>query len=99
MPLATYGAYGICLVLAIILLIIACYVKGAGFTTELVFYLLVVVSFISGESFSLTNDGGGKKGILFYLMIVLVSLLALMAIAAVLFGLYLIAGHLMLTIT
>jgi hypothetical protein len=98
MQLASYGAYGICFLLALILLIITSYVKGAGFTTQRVFYLLAVASFLSRESFALTNDGGGKKGRLFYLMILLVSLLALMTVAAILFGVYLLAGYLLLSI-
>jgi hypothetical protein len=61
MQLATYGAYGICLLINIALLIVTGYVKGGAFVTELVFYLLIVVSFLSWESFALTNDGGGKK--------------------------------------
>lgn len=99
MELATYGAYGICLVLTLILILVVIYVKGSAFATNLVFYLLLVVSFITRESFALTNDGGGKKSPIFFLMIFLVSVFTLMGLAAVLFSVYLLIGHILLRVT
>ncbi len=57
MALASYSAYGICVWLTLLLLIGVSYAKGAGFVTNFVFYLLVVVSFLSREDFILSNDG------------------------------------------
>jgi hypothetical protein len=93
MQLATYGNYGICLVITLILLIIIAYVRGSGFVANLVFYLLLVVSFFSGDKFALTDDGGGKKSTLFYVFIPLIIVLTLMGLAAILFGMYLLIGQ------
>jgi hypothetical protein len=93
MQLATYGSYGICLVITLILLIIIAYVRGSGFVTNLVFYLLLAVSFLSGDKFALTDDGGGKKSTFFYVFIPLIIVLTLMGLAAILFGMYLLIGQ------
>jgi hypothetical protein len=67
--------------------------------TKVVFYLLVVVCFLSGDKFALTNDGGGKKSWLFYLLIPLVILFTLMGLSAVLFGIYLLLARFYLAVS
>jgi hypothetical protein len=96
LQLATYGSYGICVGITVILCIVARYVRGGGFVEKLVFYLLIVVCFLSGDKFALTNDGGGKKSRLFYLLIPLVIVLTIMGLAAILFGVYLTVGYVFL---
>jgi hypothetical protein len=98
MELASYSAYGICFVITLVLLIGVGYRKGSGFVTNFVFYLLAVVSFLSRDQFALTNDGGGKKSVFFFILIPVTLILFLMGLSSVLFGIYLVLGHALLKI-